>query len=193
MYGKIRTGSFKSRAWQNPKRGKRSGSSDRIWQSGWCGCLSDHGRYRHCPDAGFFSADAGRSVFVWADCSGKCFKWHLCDGRNGKDSIEYPLFSGKNGFKYSRKDHAGRGRKSDRGRRNAGRRSFHCRCRCQIRTVCDGYCKSKTDLCKWQRQNVGCTDPYQETRSRAGVQCKPCRPGTERSYGRGSRFDDHAQ
>ena len=22
----------------------------------------------------FFSADAGRSVFVWADCSGKCFK-----------------------------------------------------------------------------------------------------------------------
>lgn len=21
-----------------------------------------------------FSADAGRSVFVWADCSGKCFK-----------------------------------------------------------------------------------------------------------------------
>ena len=26
------------------------------------------------PDAGFFSADAGRSVFVWADCSGKCFK-----------------------------------------------------------------------------------------------------------------------
>ena len=38
--------------------------------------------------------------------------------------------------------------KSDRGGRNAGRRSFHCRCRCQIRTVCDGYCKSKTDLCK---------------------------------------------
>ena len=30
----------------------------------------------------------------------------------------------------------------------AGRRSFHCRCRCQIRTICDGYCKSKTDLCK---------------------------------------------
>lgn len=44
-----------------------------------------------------------------------------------------------------------------------------------------------------QRQTVGCTDLYQETRSRAGVQCKPCRPGTERSYGRGSRFDDHAQ
>lgn len=22
----------------------------------------------------FFPADAGRSVFVWADCSGKCFK-----------------------------------------------------------------------------------------------------------------------
>ena len=26
-----------------------------------------------------------------------------------------------------------------------------------------------------------------------GLVCKPCRPGTERSYGRGSRFDDHAQ
>ena len=32
-----------------------------------------------------------------------------------------------------------------------------------------------------------------DVRSRAGVQCKPCRTGTKRSHGRSDCFNDHAQ
>ena len=75
----------------------------------------------------FFPADGGGPLSLRPDCGHQCPERYLCHGRRGEDRPEYRLFSREDGFKYPRRDYAGRRREGPGGRGRPGRGPLHRR------------------------------------------------------------------
>ena len=94
-------------------------------------------------------------------------------GRRCQNRIEYCLLSGKLGFEHTGADYAGWRRKSQRGGRCSGRRTFDRGYRRQIRTFCNGNHTPGQGVCKQWMPGGGCSDPDKTTWSWNRVYCKP--------------------